>query len=203
MKKALKWLDVNFEPLIVVSIFITMSTLVTLQVILRFFFKSGFAWGEELSRYMFVWLVFSGLSYAVRNNRQISVNYLRNILSERGQKIIMLIVDLLFLFFILVIFRWTIAIVLTTAKYGDKAVSLPISQNYMFFAAVSGTTLMIVRTLQTFIWKIRRFKKSLTLFSNVRGLYSGVSTIFFMPKEYRAELEDLIDDDVLKEERGE
>lgn len=43
MKKTLKWLDINFEPLLIMVIFIAMTCLICLQVILRFFMGSGFA----------------------------------------------------------------------------------------------------------------------------------------------------------------
>ena len=58
MKKFLRWLDINFEPLCMTVMFYLMSGLMVLQVILRFAFHTGFAWGEEVSRFIFVWLVF-------------------------------------------------------------------------------------------------------------------------------------------------
>ncbi len=63
------------EPLLIMVIFIAMTCLICLQVILRFFMGSGFAWGEEFATFMFVWLCFPGISYAFRNNRQISVQH--------------------------------------------------------------------------------------------------------------------------------
>ena len=56
MKKFLRWLDINFEPLCMTVMIYLMSGLMVLQVILRFAFHTGFAWGEEVSRFIFVWL---------------------------------------------------------------------------------------------------------------------------------------------------
>ena len=47
MKKTLRWLDVNFEAILMVLFFSLMILLVTVQVVLRFIFKTGFSWGEE------------------------------------------------------------------------------------------------------------------------------------------------------------
>lgn len=43
MKKLLRWLDINFEPLCMTVTFYLMSGLMVLQVILRFAFHTGFA----------------------------------------------------------------------------------------------------------------------------------------------------------------
>ena len=59
MKKLIRWLDVNFEAVLMVVFFAMMIILVTVQVILRFVFKTGFSWGEEVARILFVWMSFS------------------------------------------------------------------------------------------------------------------------------------------------
>ena len=53
MKKTLRWLDVNFEAILMVLFFSLMILLVTVQVVLRFIFKTGFSWGEEVARLLF------------------------------------------------------------------------------------------------------------------------------------------------------
>lgn len=68
MKKFLRWLDINFEPLCMTVMFYLMSGLMVLQVILRFAFHTGFAWGEEVSRFIFVWLVFLSLDLLKQGN---------------------------------------------------------------------------------------------------------------------------------------
>ncbi|MFR3751141.1 MAG: hypothetical protein ACLTW9_00040 [Enterocloster sp.] len=42
MKKTLRWLDVNFEAILMVLFFSLMILLVTVQVVLRFIFKQDF-----------------------------------------------------------------------------------------------------------------------------------------------------------------
>ena len=93
MKKFLRWLDINFEPLCMTVMFYLMSGLMVLQVILRFAFHSGFAWGEEVSRFIFVWLVFLSIPYAVRNARHISIDFIREFLPVSIKKAVMIIVN--------------------------------------------------------------------------------------------------------------
>lgn len=99
MKKVLKWLDVNFEPLLIAVLFTALILLITIQVILRLSPLAGFSWGEEISRFMFVWLMYFSFSYATRNNRHIRVSFFVKKLPESAQKVILFICDILFLIF--------------------------------------------------------------------------------------------------------
>ena len=44
------------------------------QVIMRYVFHSSLGWSEELARYMFVWLVFIGISYGAKVMRHIKID---------------------------------------------------------------------------------------------------------------------------------
>ena len=144
MKKTLKWLDINFEPLLIMVIFIAMTCLICLQVILRFFMGSGFAWGEEFATFMFVWLCFLGISYAFRNNRQISVDFLRNMLSEKPRKALVLLIDVSMLVLMGLFLYGAVQNVMTAAKYNDMAASVQVSLNVCYTAAVVGYFLSMI-----------------------------------------------------------
>ena len=210
LKKGLKWLDINLEPLFIMVIFIVMTCLITIQVIKRFVYGSGFAWGEEFSVFMFVWIVFLGISYAFRNNRQIGVDFLRDRLPEKLRKILVVAVEISMLVLMCVFLTGAVSNVQAVAKFGDKVQSVPITLNVLYFAAVSGYTLSLIRLIQSIIWKIKRFNASYELFLNRGGLYSGASDIFFMPLEYKEAMDskritELIEEEALglyKKNRG-
>ncbi|MBF4102763.1 TRAP transporter small permease subunit [Gallibacterium anatis] len=57
-----------------------MIALVFLNVILRFFFNSGLVWSEELSRYVFVYVVYLGAIVAMKENSHLGVDtFIKNI----------------------------------------------------------------------------------------------------------------------------
>mgnify|MGYP003376695435 CR=1 FL=1 len=99
MKKLIRWLDVNFEAVLMVVFFAMMIILVTVQVILRFVFKTGFSWGEEVARILFVWMSFSSFGYLTRNSRHVRVGFLVGKIKESVQKKILFLCDVLFLVF--------------------------------------------------------------------------------------------------------
>lgn len=200
-KKVIKWIDINAQPIFIMTMFLAMTCLIIIQVILRFFFGSGFAWGEEVAVYLFVWTTLVSIAYAFRNNRQINVEFLKNLLPENARKVLMIIIDISMIGVLTFFLRGSIINVATIAKYGDKAVAMPVSLNVLYASALVGWALSIVRILQTLFWKIKRFNASYELFVNFGGIYSGTNDICFTPKRFRDELELSLNPDVVREER--
>lgn len=52
----------------------TMSCLVFSNVILRYLFDSGITWSEEMSRYLFVFMIFLGTTRAMKLNQHLNVD---------------------------------------------------------------------------------------------------------------------------------
>jgi C4-dicarboxylate transporter DctQ subunit len=59
-------------------------TLTFLQVILRTFFNEPQAWAEEVSRYIFVWVVFVGAAIAAYRDNHIRLDLVDNLLRPRA-----------------------------------------------------------------------------------------------------------------------
>jgi len=176
-------MDRNFEPILMAVIFYAMTTLVTVQVVLRFVFNSGFSWAEELARFLFVWLMYFSISYATRNNGHINITFLVDKFNEKTRKIIRIFVDILFIGFAILIFGAAIKICLSVAEYQDKATSIDVSMNILYGAGLVGFGLMIIRLVQGILWKVKNFSKPMEYFENVNGLYSGANELVFSPKE--------------------
>lgn len=175
MKKIFCWLDKNFEPIIMATLFIIMTLIITVQVVLRFVFNGGFSWGEELARFIFVWLMFFGFSYATRNQRHIRINFFVGLFGEKVKKIMYIFVDLLFLGFLLILSMTAVNVTQSIVKYGDMAVTMKVSMNVVYSAGLVGFLLMSLRVIQGIIWKIRNFKAPFERFENFAGAYSGAN----------------------------
>lgn len=187
MRNILPWLDRNFEPLIIVFLFYSVVVLITMQVILRFGFDSGFAWSEEASRFIFIWLMYFCFSYATRNSSHIKISFFLDILSPKLKKVMMIIVDLLFLAFSVILLLSAIQICQSIFEYGDQAVTINISMNVVYGAGVIGFLLMTIRLVQRLIWKIKRFSDSVEVFENEGSYYTGADKLFLLPKNKEEE----------------
>lgn len=171
MKGFLKSIEANFEPIMMMVLFYVLLTLLTVQIILRNFVGGGFPWAEEVSRFMFVWLMYFAISYAVRNQRHIKVRFFAKLFGEKIEKCIAILSDVFFLLFSVVMFVSTTKLVQDVQQFGDRAISLNISMNFLYVAGLIGLLLMTVRVLQGIMWKINHFNESIDVFENVMGVY--------------------------------
>lgn len=178
MKKLIRWLDVNFEAVLMVVFFAMMIILVTVQVILRFIFKTGFSWGEEIARILFVWMSFSSFGYLTRNSRHVRVGFLVGKIKDSVQKKILLLCDVLFLVFSAAGLKAVVSLCIDAAKYQDKLMAVPWNYNVLYLAGVLGFLMMVIRNIQIIVWKIRNWNAELERFINYDGVYYEKNKVF-------------------------
>ena len=66
VKKVIQWVDDKLEVFIGAVFLALMVVFTTLQIVGRYLFSTPFPWTEEMTRYMFVWMVFISIGYAVK-----------------------------------------------------------------------------------------------------------------------------------------
>jgi TRAP-type C4-dicarboxylate transport system permease small subunit len=80
---------------ILIAVFlIAMIGLLFMNVVLRYFFNTGFAWSEEIARICFIYLVYLGSIEAAKDNRHLLIDSLLLKLKPRGQKIVFSLIQL-------------------------------------------------------------------------------------------------------------
>lgn len=85
----------NFEVTIS-GAFLTVTVLVViLNVILRYFFKGGLFWVEEVSTVSFIWSVFIGSAAAYKYKMHIGIDLITKLFPERTRELISIIINLL------------------------------------------------------------------------------------------------------------
>lgn len=67
----------------------TMSCLVFSNVILRYLFDSGITWSEEMSRYLFVFMIFLGTTRAMKLNQHLSVDIFIKLIPVKSLRIVL------------------------------------------------------------------------------------------------------------------
>ncbi len=183
MKQTLRWLDVNFEAILMVFFFSLMILLVTAQVILRFVFETGFSWGEEVSKLLFVWMSFSSFGYLTRGSRHVRMGFFRERLPEKMQKAILLLCDVLFLVFSA---YGTVAVARLCAdawRYQDMLTAIPWNYNALYLAGLLGFVMMVIRNIQVIVWKLTHWGGNLDCFVNYDGAHYKNNKICFEPKD--------------------
>ena len=106
--KALKNLNDKLAAVIKVTsiiFYIVMLITASLQIVMRFVFKSPLAWTDEVSKYTFVWGTMLGCAYLVRTQGHSSVQALENLFKKNpsARKFQKLIIDIFCLIFYLIV----------------------------------------------------------------------------------------------------
>ncbi len=167
MKAILHWLDDNFEAIFIKIILAVTSVVIFAQVIARYVFDSSFSWSEEISRYLFVWMIYLGISYAVKMDKHIRVDTLvaLDILPDKGKKIVCLIADFIFLIFAILIASIGYQVVGIIARRGQITASTELPMWLVYLAVPLGYTLCTVRLLQRLAHCFRHFNSDFNTFN--------------------------------------
>ncbi|MDR1778261.1 MAG: TRAP transporter small permease [Clostridiales Family XIII bacterium] len=142
----------HFEEIILLPSFVFSVLLVFSQVIMRYIFHNSLSWSEELARYIFVWQLWIGISYAARNQSHIRIKLIENLIKgPLGRKILeSLVIVIWFSFFIFVIYKgWQTAVMIRGYHQVSPAMGLPMF--YCYLAIPVGATLTELRLIQNFV----------------------------------------------------
>src|SRR5699024_12319135 len=66
----------HIETYLSTILLLIFSVLCIVQVVMRYIFNESLTWSEELSRYAFVWFVYTSAAYAVRYKRHVKFSFL-------------------------------------------------------------------------------------------------------------------------------
>lgn len=147
--KFLQSLD-RFEEIVASAILAVMSIVIGLQVFSRYVLEDSLVWSEELSRYLLIWIVYIGCSYAAKENRHLEVTFVRSMLGRGAQRVMIAFSYLITLVFCGFCIVWGIEMLQFLALTGQKTQSLGISVFWVYLALPCGMALMALRMLQRF-----------------------------------------------------
>lgn len=88
MLKKTKNLIAKVLELVITAVLIMLVTLTFVNVITRNLFEHSILWAEELSRALFVWGIFLGISYAVLKSSLMSVTFITDKLKAHNQELL-------------------------------------------------------------------------------------------------------------------
>ena len=82
----LKKLWDRFEEYLLVYSMMFSVALVFTQVVMRYVFSNSLSWSEELARYLFLWQIWVGASYAVKERRHLRIEVVQELLKDDFKK---------------------------------------------------------------------------------------------------------------------
>jgi len=85
--------------------FAAMTLVAILGVFFRYVMQSPFMWTEEVARYLLVWLGFTAINIALRQDRHIKVEVLQKLVPPLVGKVVSYLVDALIAFFFIILLQ--------------------------------------------------------------------------------------------------
>lgn len=156
--KILKWLDKNFETYFLITTLVVMVFIVTLQVVLRSFFKYSLTWAEEFTRYVMLYQIWLGASIAVKEDAHLRITSFRDSLSQKGQAIVELIVIVLWTVFAVFLAIKSGQLVNILFTRGQLSAAMRLPMGYAYASVTVGCALMAIRLIQKLYKLVRKFE---------------------------------------------
>lgn len=157
--KLFRFLDDYFEEILVIILLAGMSIIIGIQVFMRYVLKSSLSWSEELARYMFIWMIYIGISYGVKKDKHVKIEAVLTVLSSFWQKVLLIISDLLFLFFAVIIVIKSFEVSNTIQNLGQLSPGMELPMWIVYMAVPVEFSLVCIRLIQSLIRKIRNFSE--------------------------------------------
>lgn len=140
----------------IIAIFLLFATgLITLNVILRYFFGWGIYWSVEMVRYLIIWLTFVGASVHVRKGTNLSIDLIEKNMNKKQLRILKIFYGIVGLLFSLALTVFGISIIKGTIHFQQMSPALQIPMFIPYLSIPLGFGLCSIRYIQDIISSIR------------------------------------------------
>ncbi len=158
MKKVLHWLDENLESTLCMFLLSVFTVILFIQVVMRYVFNNSLSWSEELARYLFIWLVFIGISYGAKQMKHLKIDVFLNVFPKKFRPYVIIFADVVVLVFAVIVIYSAYSIVTQYMKMGSSSPALRIPTWFVQSSSIVGYVLTMIRQIQTIIYRIKELK---------------------------------------------
>ena len=153
--KVLRFLDENLEKMICVFCLALMSVIIVMQVFCRYVLNNSLSWSEELARYLFVWMIYIGISYGVKMDKHICVDAVYAFMPKGVKKWYAIVAYVLFLLFAVAVVYYGILVVGMQISSGQVSPAMGLPMQYVYAAPTVGMILTSIRLIQKIVEALR------------------------------------------------
>jgi len=141
----------HFEEYLLVYSLVFTVFLIFFQIIMRYVFHSSLSWSEELARYVFLWQIWLGASYAVKQQRHLRIEAFKNMLPKKAQKYAEMATLLIWFGFSIFLAYKGSELVLILVKRGQVSPAMRIPMAYAYASVPVGCSLMAIRLIERMV----------------------------------------------------
>lgn len=136
----LEWIDYVLMAALIVILF--------MQVVLRYIFNVGLVWSEELSKILFVWIVFISISIQVYSNKYLEFSFLQSKI-RKHRVLIYIFTRICILVFFIIIGYFSVIYTIVSGNQMSYALNISTSWFYVIMPISSALSVffLIVKTI--------------------------------------------------------
>ncbi|MBM7587737.1 TRAP-type C4-dicarboxylate transport system permease small subunit [Bacillus pakistanensis] len=153
--KVIKFFDEKFEEAFLVLTLILMVALIFMQVVGRYALGNAPSWTEELARYIHIWQVWIGASFAVKKQEHIKIAAFVNLFSGTAKKVIDLLAVVIWCILAMFLAFYGTELVLVSFQNGQLSPAIQVPMWIPFLAIPLGSLGMVIRLIQRIVFIIR------------------------------------------------
>lgn len=127
--------------------------LIFLQVVMRYVFRNSLSWSEELARYVFLWQIWLGASFAVKEHRHLRIEMIVDRLHGRNRQFFELFVLLIWFGFSVFLALKGSELSMLLFKRGQVSPAMRIPMGFAYASVPVGCTLMSIRLVLE-MWRL-------------------------------------------------
>jgi TRAP-type transport system small permease protein len=142
MKSKLRFFQESWLEIFNCLLLFSMVILVSISVTLRYVFRTGLIWSEELVRYAYIWLIFLGSVTAIKLNAHIGLDLVVERLPLRIKIVVMCLGDLLVMGFVVIQTVYGCSLILKAGGTPSAVMRIPMGWIYIVFP-LSGVLMII------------------------------------------------------------
>lgn len=125
-----------------------------LQVIMRFFFKMPVAWGQDIIRLSFIYLVFLGAAYCLKTNDHLNIDIIFSAIPVKISKVLQIIINIILLGFF--VFLLIYGIEFSKTGITQKAPYTAIPMIYYYASIPISALFLIVYDLEIIMHQVKK-----------------------------------------------
>lgn len=147
MKKLLKRLE-KIEEFFCGASFLFAALLLFINVVLRYVFRTGLGWAEEVIRYTIIWMSLIGMSVCIRKDEHSTVDFILTYVGDRGKKFFKIFSYFVCLVFCVFLFYYGVKSVRWLSQTGQITPALQIPMFVPYLSMPVGAFLTSIRLLE-------------------------------------------------------
>ena len=136
----------KLEEVVLCLSLVATTLIIFMQIIMRSVFNSSLTWSEELTRYIFIWQIWLGVSIAQKQKQHIRVELLFSIFkSEKFKDVIEIIATLIMIAFNIFLIYYGIEVVMQMISRGNLSGAMRMPMWYVFLSLPVASSIFCLR----------------------------------------------------------